>query len=149
MTSDGGNAPDGGERDWLAYPRSLIAPIYGHLGFDITAGGEGWLEITLRVTDVVLNADGVVHGGVWLVIADSAMGGAVRTLLNPSERVVTGQLDFRWLRPYTGDVLRAVGRVVRRGRSLTHCTVELIDEREVVVGTGSATFVIVPRDAAG
>lgn len=136
-------------RDWLEYPRSLIAPIYGHLGFDITAGGEGWLEITLRVSDVVLNADGVMHGGVWLVIADSAMGGAVRTLLDPGERAVTGQLDFRWLRPYTGDVLRAVGRVARRGRALTHCTVELIDEREIVVGSGSATFVIVPQDATG
>jgi uncharacterized protein (TIGR00369 family) len=147
MTSSDGAGGGAGAHDWLALPRSLIAPIYDHLGFDITDGGEGWLEITLRVSDVVLNADGVVHGGIWLVIADSAMGGAVRTLIEPGERVVTGQLDFRWLRPYTGDVLRAVGRVARRGRSLTHCTVELLDERDVVVGTGSATFVILARDA--
>lgn len=136
------------ERDWLAYPRSLIAPIYGHLGFDITDGGEGWLEITLQVTDVLLNADGVVHGGIWLVVADSAMGGAMRTLLEPGERAVTGQLDFRWLRPFRGDTLRAVGRVVRRGRTLNHCTVEMLDEDSQVVGTGSATFVVVSPDGA-
>jgi uncharacterized protein (TIGR00369 family) len=133
----------GAARDWLAYPRSLIAPIYGQLGFDITDGGEGWLEITLHVSDAVLNADGVVHGGVWLVIADSAMGGALRTLLEPGERAVTGQLDFRWLRPFTGDTLRAVGRVARRGRTLSHCTVELLDGHNTVVGSGSATFVVV------
>ncbi|MCC6237361.1 MAG: PaaI family thioesterase [Dehalococcoidia bacterium] len=134
--------------DWLAYPRSLVSPIYGHLGFDITAGGEGWLEITLRVTDIVLNADGVVHGGVWLVIADSAMGGALRTLLVPGERAVTGQIDFRWLRPFEGDTLRAVGRVSRRGRLLNHCTVELIDEHDRIVGTGSSTFVVVRGESS-
>lgn len=144
MTSDGGGA----ERDWLAYPRSLIAPIYEHLGFDITDGGDGWLEITLRVSDVVLNADGVVHGGVWLVVADSAMGGAIRTQLEPGERAVTGQLDFRWLRPFSGDVLRAVGRVARRGRTLNHCTVELLDGHNNVVGSGSATFVVVDTRGA-
>lgn len=131
------------EKDWLAYPRSLVAPIYGYLGFDITDGGEGWLEITLRVADVHLNADGVVHGGIWLVIADSAMGGAIRTLLEPGERAVTGQLDFRWLRPFRGDTLRAIGRVSRRGRTLNHCSVELLDEHNAVVGTGSATFVVI------
>jgi acyl-CoA thioesterase len=123
----------------------LVAPIYDHLGFKITDGGEGWLEITLDVTEVVLNADGVVHGGIWLVIADSAMGGALRTLIEPTERAVTTQSDFRWLRPFTGRRLRAVGRVLRRARALSHCSVELLDEEDRVIGTGSATFVVVPR----
>lgn len=136
------------KRDWLAHPRSLVAPIYGHLGFAITDGGEGWLEITLDVTDVVLNADGVVHGGVWLVIADSAMGGALRTLIDPSDRAVTAQSDFRWLRPFTGARLRAVGRVTRRARTLSHCSVELYDEEGRAVGSGSGTFVVVPRSTA-
>lgn len=147
MTSDAG-AQGAPAKDWLAYPRSLIAPIYAYLGFDITDGGEGWLEITLRVNEVHLNADGVVHGGIWLVIADSAMGGAIRTLLEPGERAVTGQLDFRWLRPFRGDTLRAIGRVARRGRTLNHCTVELVDGHNVVVGTGSATFVVLAGEGA-
>ena len=141
-------AVEGGERDWLAYPRSLVSPIYRHLGFDITAGGEGWLEVTLNVSDLVLNADGVVHGGVWLIVADSAMGGALRTLLVPGERAVTGQIDFRWLRPFEGDTLRAVGRVARRGRMLNHCTVELLDGHNRVVGTGSSTFVVVSSESS-
>jgi uncharacterized protein (TIGR00369 family) len=135
------------ERDYLALPRSLMSPIYEALGFDITDGGEGWLEITLRVKPLILNIDGVVHGGVWLVIADSAMGGALRTIIEPGERVVTSQLDFRWLRPFTGDALRAVGRVSRRGRSLSHCTVELFDEQDRAVGSGSGTFVILQRES--
>ncbi|PKN82248.1 MAG: hypothetical protein CVU47_03675 [Chloroflexi bacterium HGW-Chloroflexi-9] len=133
------------ERDWLAYPRSMKSPIYEHLGFDITDGGEGWLEVTLQITPVILNADGVVHGGVWLVVADSAMGGAVRTLIDHTQRGVTSQSDFRWLRPLQGDTMRAVGRVLRRGRQVWHTTVECYDDGGRLVGSGGGTFVVIER----
>ncbi|MEX1022192.1 MAG: PaaI family thioesterase, partial [Dehalococcoidia bacterium] len=134
------------ERDWLALPLSLRAPIYDDLGFDITAGGEGWLEVTLTITERLLNADGVLHGGMWTLISDSAMGGAIRTLIDPTERTATSQSDFRWLRPLHGDTLRSVGRVLRRGRSVWHCTVECFDAAGILVGVGSGTFVVVGRD---
>jgi acyl-CoA thioesterase len=134
------------ERDWLALPRALRAPIYDILGFDITDGGEGWLEVTLQIADGVLNADGVVHGGVWTLVSDTAMGGAVRTLIEPHERVVTSQSDFRWLRPLQGTELRSVGRVLRRGRSVWHCTCECFDASGTLVGSGSGTFVVIQRD---
>ena len=34
------------ERDWLAHPRSLVAPIYDHLGFAIHHTDVSW---TLQV----------------------------------------------------------------------------------------------------
>jgi uncharacterized protein (TIGR00369 family) len=123
----------------------MVTEIYDRLGFEITDGGEGWLEVTLRISDRVRNADGVVHGGVWTLVGDSAMGGAVRTLIPTSERAITAQSDFRWLRPLTGQTLRAVGRVLRRGRTLWHCTVECFDESDVLVGSGTGTFVVVRR----
>ncbi len=135
----------GEERDWLAVPRSLIAPVYAILGFSITDGGEGWVECTLVVRDELLNADGVLHGGVWLLVADSAQGGAVRTLLTPEERTATVQSDFRWLRRLEGARLRCVGRVVRRTRQAWHTSVECFDAAGTLVGTGGGTFVVVPR----
>jgi uncharacterized protein (TIGR00369 family) len=134
------------ERDWLEHPRAMIAPIYRDLGFDITDGGEGWVEVTLRISDRLLNVDGVLHGGVWTIVADSAMGGAVRTMISPAERAITAQCDFRWLRPLHGDVLRAVGRVLRPGRSLWHTSVECFDAEGRLVGSGSSTFAVVRRD---
>ena len=86
------------ERDWLAYPRAMIAPLYHDLGSEITDGGEGWLEITLTITERLLNGDGVLHGGMWALVADSAMGGACRTLIDRDQRVLTSQSDLRWLR---------------------------------------------------
>jgi uncharacterized protein (TIGR00369 family) len=144
MTSNAGG--DGTpEKDWLAVARSFVVPVYDILGFSITDGGEGWVECTLVARDELVNADGALHGGVWVVVSDSAQGGAVRTMLGPDERTATVQADFRWLRRLDGDRLRCVGRVVRRTRQVWHTSVECFDAAGSLVGTGTSTFVVVPR----
>ena len=129
----------------LERARSMASPSYEYLGLDITDGGVGWVEVLLTVRDELLNGDGILHGGMWAVVADSSMGGAIRTLIDVErERAVTAQLDLRWLRPARGETLRSVGRLVRRGRTLSHCTAELFDERGELVGAASGTFMVVP-----
>lgn len=131
------------KQDWLLYPRSMAGPIYEHLGFAISDGGPGWLEVTLTITDQLMNKDGVLHGGMWTLIADACMGGACRTLLDQSARVVTTQMDFRWLRALSGAQLRGVGKVLSQGRHEWHCVAKLYDSEAVQVGFGSASFAIV------
>jgi uncharacterized protein (TIGR00369 family) len=129
----------------LGRARSMISPSYEYLGLDITGGGAGWIEVSLTVRDELLNGDGILHGGMWAVVADSSMGGAIRTVIDVErERAVTAQLDLRWLRAARGETLRSVGRLVRRGRTLSHCTAELFDERGELVGAASGTFMVVP-----
>ena len=136
-----------GERDWLAHPRSLQNEAYDYLGLNITDGGEGWLEVTLSVRPELINGDGALHGGMWAVVADSSMGGALRTVIDGErEKVVTAQLDVRWMRPAHGDALRSVGRLLRRGRTLSHLTAELFDGRGELVGSATGTFMVVPKD---
>ena len=71
------------------------------------------------------------------------MGGALGTVCPFEDRILTGQLDFRWLRPLDGDRIVARGKVLRRGRTLSHCTVELFDGRGRQIGAGSGTYVVV------
>ena len=63
-----------------------------------------------------------------------------------TERVVTAQLDVRWIRPAYGDALRSVGRLLRRGLTLPHLTAELLDGRGELVGSATGTFMVVPKD---
>ena len=112
----------------LERARSMASASYEHLGLEITGGGAGWLEVTLTVRDEPLTGDGVLHGGMWALVADCSMGGVIRTVIEVDrERAVTAQLDMRWLRLARGDTLRSVGRLVRRGRTLSHCTAEVFD----------------------
>lgn len=119
-------------------------PLFAALGFRFSDAGEGWAEITLDASPAVSNLYGIVHGGAWLFIADSSMGGALGTVCGVDERIITTQADFRWLRALEGDTIRARGRVVRRGRSVSHCATELFDSRDRLIGQGSGTYVVLP-----
>jgi uncharacterized protein (TIGR00369 family) len=131
--------------DFDRYPalREMQAvSVFGDLGYAFTGAGEGWAEITFTASPRTHNLYGIVHGGAWLFLADSAMGGALGTVCDPAERVITTQFDFRWLRALSGERIRARGRVVRRGRSVSHAAVELFDDQDVLIGQGSGTYVI-------
>lgn len=119
-------------------------PLFADLGYRFTDAGDGWCEITLTASPRTHNLYGIVHGGVWLLIADSAMGGALGTVQQPGERVITAQSEFRWLRPLNGDIIRARADVIRRGRSLSHCAVDLFDHTGRHIGHGNGTYVILP-----
>jgi uncharacterized protein (TIGR00369 family) len=123
-------------------------PVFSTLGYRFTDAGEGWAEITFTASPGTMNLYGIVHGGAWLFLADSAMGGALGTVCDPAERIITTQIDFRWLRALSGDVIRARGRVVRRGRSVSHAAVELSDGEGRLIGQGSATYVILPPEGS-
>lgn len=120
------------------------APLFAAMGYRFTGAGDGWCEITLEATEQTHNLYGIVHGGVWLLVADSAMGGALGTVQAEGERVITAQSEFRWLRALEGTTMRARAEVLRRGRTLSHCSVDLHDAEGRQIGHGNGTYVILP-----
>jgi acyl-CoA thioesterase len=118
------------------------APPFAALGFRFTDAGEGRAEVTLTPGPQVHNVYGMVHGGAWLFLADSAMGGALGTLAAADDLVITVQFDFRWLRALGDGELVARGRVLRRGREASHCAVDLLDAHGTLLGTGSGTYIV-------
>ena len=119
-------------------------PLFRDLGYEFTDAGEGWAEVTFSASPRAHNVYGIVHGGVWLALADSAMGAALATIVGPDDRVITAQSEFRWLRPLKGETIRARARVLRRGRTLSHCTAELFDAAGEQIGLGNGTYVVQP-----
>ena len=121
-------------------------PLFGELGYEFTDAGEGWAEITFTASPAANNLYGIVHGGVWLVLADSAMGGALATVAAPDERILTAQSDFRWLRPLEGPTIRTRAQVLRRGRTLSHCEARLYDATDRQIGHATGTYVVLPPE---
>ena len=72
------------------------------------------------------------------------MGGALGTVQAEGERVITAQSEFRWLRSLEGDTIRARAEVIRRGRTLSHCSVDLYDAQDRHIAHGNGTYVILP-----
>ena len=59
-----------------------------------------------------------MHGGILATLADTAMGLAVRTVLEPGRRHVTVQLGIEFLSPGRPGTITARGRTVKIGTQL-------------------------------
>ena len=114
--------------NWLR--RGGLGGFHRSVGFtvDASATGGGVCEVAGVVKARHLNINGVVHGGVYATILDTAMGGAVVTTLRDTEVTATTSLYVEFLRPAVkGARLRARGEVVRRGRHLAFVEGDLKD----------------------
>ena len=68
---------------------------------------------------------GFFHAGVTGAIADSAGGYAALTLFPSDSDVLTIEFKINLITPAHGEALRARGEVVRSGRTLTVCRVDV------------------------
>lgn len=68
---------------------------------------------------------GFVHAGATSAIADSAGGYAALTLFPSDADVLTVEYKLNLLAPAAGDHLEAIGTVVKSGRTLTVCQLEV------------------------
>ena len=85
--------------------------------------GEVVLEVDFR--DDLTQQHGFLHAGVIASVADSACGYAALTLMEPGSAVLSVEFKVNLLAPAAGTTFRAVGKVVRAGRTLTVCTAEV------------------------
>ncbi len=130
--------------------RSRILDSFGrqglmsHLGARVEHVGPGRVHIVLPSRPEVTQQHGYVHAGATSAIADSAGGYAALTLFPATAEVLTVEYKINLLAPASGDHLEAVGTVVRSGRTLTVCRLEVFgvrgDERSLVA-TGQQTLI--------
>ena len=96
------------------------------LGARLSRVEPGNVAINLPVSGRVGQQEGSVHGGAIGAIGDSAGGYAALSLMPAGSEVVTVEYKINFVRPAIGTELEAVGRVLRAGRSLTVCHVDVI-----------------------
>ncbi|MCK9918816.1 PaaI family thioesterase [Microbacteriaceae bacterium K1510] len=88
------------------------------IGAEVLAVRAGEVEIVLPFSDKVLQQHGFVHAGAVATIADSACGYAGLSVMPADAAVLTTEFKINLLSPAKGDRLRAVGRVIRNGKTL-------------------------------
>lgn len=96
-----------------------------HLGAELTGVRLGAVTIRLPVRDELTQQHGYVHAGAVSTIADSAGGYAALTLLDEDFEVLTVEYKINLLAPARGEYLEAEGTVLRSGRTLTVCRLDV------------------------
>jgi uncharacterized protein (TIGR00369 family) len=95
--------------------------FHSEVGFriDEVRSRRGTVTVTGTVERRHLNINGVVHGGVYATILDTAMGASVVSVLSEGETTATTSLYVEFLRAAReGETLSARGEVLRRGRHI-------------------------------
>jgi uncharacterized protein (TIGR00369 family) len=122
--------------------------LMSHLGARITHIGPGRVHIVLPGRPEVTQQHGYFHAGATSAIADTAGGYAAFTLFPDNTDVLTVEYKINLLAPALGDHIEAVGTVLKSGRTLTVCQLEVFgvqDGRRKLVANGQQTLIRVNR----
>jgi len=114
-------------------------PIAQLIGFDLISVKPGEAVVELQATEAHANPMGTLHGGVLCDIADAAMGIAYSANLDEGESFTTLELKINFLRPIWRARLRAVGRVVKQGRTVGLVECDITDEKGNLVARATST----------
>jgi len=118
-----------------------------HIGCRLTVIEPGYVEAEIDLDVIHRQQIGLVHGGVTATIADVAAGFAGFTLVGPEQHTVTAELKISYFAKGRGRRLRAVGRVVKPGRSLHFCEADVYchddDDRAVLIARATTTMAVI------
>jgi len=129
------NAPRSGlaDRTGLEYYEALrdgaaaLAPIAETIGWRVSNVERGLVRLSLKPGDFLFHGGGVMHGGVISTLLDSAMAGALITVMEGRRVCTTQQLAVTMLRA----VKREAGEIFAEGR---------VDHVTAKAGAASATL---------
>ncbi|MDP3890820.1 PaaI family thioesterase [Nocardioides sp.] len=109
----------------LQLAREVLAaqPFSSLIGARLTEFRPGTATLEIVVRDELRQQHGFLHGGVVCYAADNVLTFAAGTVAGPD--LVTGGFSIEYLRPAVGTTMRAVGHVVRSGRTKVVCRADV------------------------
>jgi 1,4-dihydroxy-2-naphthoyl-CoA hydrolase len=119
-------------------PRLVSTPVDSYpvgfdrlIGLELVSVSEEEVRAQVKVRDDLLQPSGLVHGGVFAAIAESAASMATWIAVQPEGKTAQGlsnQTSF--LRPIVDGTIHAVGRRRHRGRTTWVWEVDITDDRD-------------------
>jgi len=96
------------------------------IGARLSRVEPGRVEIELPFRADLTQQHGYLHAGITSAIADSAGGYAAYSLFSAGSSVLTVEFKINLVAPAAGERFLAVGQVLRPGRTLTVCSLEVV-----------------------
>lgn len=142
----------GSDLNGLAQMQALIAggqrPGIGDaLDFTLVEVGEGTAVFEGTPGAHAYNPMGIVHGGYFATLLDSACGCAVHTVLNAQQAYTTLELKVAFhkaMNAQTG-VVRAEGKVLTFGRRVAYSEAKLTDASGRLLASATSTLLVMEK----
>ncbi len=92
----------------------------------LTVVRPGHAEIEMPFDPAYTQQTGSLQAGVMAIMGDNAGGYAALSLFPPGADIVAVEFKINFLSPGLGEVIRAVGRVIKSGRTLSVMDVDIL-----------------------
>lgn len=116
-------------------------PFLEHIGGKLDCYQKGHAEVELSTMPYHLQHLGFIHGGVISTLMDNTGWYAAVSNLPEGFTSVTMEIKINYLKPASGESLRAIGNVIRQGKKTSFVKIELYD-KENLVALATGTYAI-------
>ena len=133
------------QADWVVRASNFTRFV----GLQIAHLERGLCQSVLPSRAELLNQSGVIHGGLYAVVADHTAGVAASTVVPEGMRVVTAEYKLNILRPGDCDKLLTEGRVIKEGRRLVIGEAQVQGEKNgklILLAKALFTFAVIEVD---
>jgi uncharacterized protein (TIGR00369 family) len=119
-------------------------PVAQLVDFTLVEVEDGRVVAEMRPQEFHLNPIGSVHGGIVATVLDSVMGLAVHSTLDAGRGYTTLEIKVNYLRAVTVETgpIRAIGRVIHRGRQTAMAEASLIDAAGKLLAQSNTTCLL-------
>lgn len=115
-----------------------------YLGIQIEEVTAGYARVSLEIKPEYTNPYKTIHGGVLYTVADMAGGTAAYSYGQP---VVTVDSNFHFLHAGKNVTkLTGIGKEKRNGKSISVMDVDILDQDENVLCSGTFTYAKITKD---
>ena len=119
-----------------------ISPFHQLIGIRLVRIHKDGVTIDCKLRPELLNASGVLHGGVTATLADAAVGMAITQRLGRAGAATTVEMKLNYLRPVSGRRITARARLLRMGSTLCVGRVDMFDDAKELVSTALVTYML-------
>lgn len=123
-------------------------PFLEHIGGKLDCYQKGHAEVELLTMPYHLQHLGFIHGGVISTLMDNTGWYAAVSNLPEGFTSVTMEIKINYLKPASGDQLRAIGDVIRQGKKTSFVKIELYDG-ETLVAFATGTYAVLEEQSSG
>jgi uncharacterized protein (TIGR00369 family) len=107
---------------------------------EVVDAAPGEVTVAMRVEERHVNLQGLVHGGMLAILADTACGLSIRSAMEPGRLHVTADLDIHFLAPAKPGTLVGRGKAIKVGRSLAFAEASIEDGEGRLLAKAQSRF---------
>jgi uncharacterized protein (TIGR00369 family) len=131
-----------GDEGLLETLRARIAasPFHTWAGMDVVEAAPGEVTVSMDVDEGHVNLQGLVHGGMLAILADTACGLSIRSAMEPGRLHVTADLDIHFLSAARPGRVYGRGKAIRIGRTLAFAEASIEDGDGALLARAQSRF---------